>query len=114
MRGPEHPLTLAAMADVAQCHADKGKYKIAIPLLESCLEVKKRVRGNNHVSTLSTLFDLAEIYKEDKQLELALRLYEECLEGRRGLLGSEHKDTIESAKWVAAMKRRLDRQGKSA
>jgi hypothetical protein len=91
---------------------EKGKPRIALPMLESCLEMKRRVLGRSHICTLASIFDVAECHKELKQYEHALVLYEECLEGRLALLGSQHSDTVSCVKCVASMNKRLKRPGK--
>ncbi len=107
MRGTEFFRTLSSLNILACCHLEKGKPKTALPMFESCLEIKRRVLGSSHIRTLTTVFDTAECLEELKQFDQALPLYEECLEGRRALLGAEHKDTKECVKCISSMEKRL-------
>jgi hypothetical protein len=77
-----------------QCSHD---YEAALPLLEECLAVARRVVGDEHPDTLAAISNLANLHREMGHLEQALTLGSETLAVKRRTLGSEHPKTLVSS-----------------
>ena len=61
--GPEHPDTLASMANVALTYGDQGRWKEAEQLQVQVLETQKQVLGPEHPDTLTSMANLAYTWK---------------------------------------------------
>jgi tetratricopeptide (TPR) repeat protein len=61
--GPEHPSTLAIIANLASTYRNQGRWKEAEELQVTELEICSRVLGKEHPSTLTSMGNLAVIYQ---------------------------------------------------
>jgi tetratricopeptide (TPR) repeat protein len=91
-RARRFAMTLLATA----LHSCSHNYEAALPLLEECLALNRRVDGDEHRNTLTAIGNLAELHRAMGHLEQALALGTEALAGKRCTLGSEHPSTLDS------------------
>ena len=71
---------LFAMGELARALQDcLGDYEAALPLLEECLAVTRRMVGDQHPNTLATIGNLADLHRAMGHLEQALALGTEAL-----------------------------------
>jgi serine/threonine protein kinase len=94
--GPDHPDTLASMADLARGYSNVGQLDRALLLREKTLELMKIKLGPDHVDTLRSLNGVASSYRDIGQFDRALRIREEVLKLRKAKLGPVHPDTLAS------------------
>jgi hypothetical protein len=85
----------------------KGEYERALPLLEECLEKRKRVLGQDHRDTLESLNNLAQLLQSKGEYERALPLFEECLATRKRVLGEDHPETKSTKQWCGSCAEKL-------
>jgi hypothetical protein len=100
----KHALTLAV--DVAsQLHvklvlADlfkhQGKFDLAQPLLEECLETNSVQQGEDHEETLTSMTHLALLHLQQGNYDESQNMHEKCLALRKVKLGEDHPDTLEN------------------
>ena len=74
--GEDHPDTLQSLNNLAALLHSKGEYDSALPLVEKCLEGRKRVLGDNHHDTLISLNTLALLFCSKGEYDRALPLSE--------------------------------------
>jgi tetratricopeptide (TPR) repeat protein len=72
------------------------EYEAALPLVEECLAVERRVGGDEDPNTLTAIGTLASLHRDMGHLEQALALGTEALAGKRRTLGSEDPSTLAS------------------
>jgi tetratricopeptide (TPR) repeat protein len=82
---------LGALGSLLQ---DQGEYDRALPLLEDCLEKRKRILGDDHPDTLVSISNLADLLQDQGEYDRALPLLEDCQEKRKRILGDDHPDTL--------------------
>ncbi|KAL8999950.1 MAG: hypothetical protein Q9169_001356 [Polycauliona sp. 2 TL-2023] len=93
--GPDDPITLNAMFNLARTLLHLREWKKAHDLLIPVLRKRKRFFGLNHPDTLMTRNELGVLYCERRQnLAIAERLVTNVLEARRIVLGEEHAYTL--------------------
>ena len=92
--GPEHPVTLATMNNLALAYLDHGQLAGAQELLDKILPIQQRGLGSQHPGTLNTMQNLANTYLGQGNPAEAQKRYEELLSLRRRVLGPEHPDTL--------------------
>jgi len=109
MLGPEHPITLNSMNNLANVYFDEGKYAQAEALYSQTLEIRRRVLGPEHPITVNSMNSLAFVYSDEGKYAQAEALYSQALEIRRRILGPEHPDTLDTLSGFAYM---YQRQGK--
>lgn len=101
--GPEHPLTLRSLNNLAGLLDKKGDYEQANSLHGKALEIQERVLGPEHPDTLTSMNNIAgllEIMGSRKQAE---DLYRRVLESRERVHGPEHPHTISSMNNLAVL-----------
>lgn len=92
--GPDHPLTLASMNNLADGYRAAGRLDLALPLLEETRTQMKAKLGSDHFFTVACLNNLAVAYKEAGKIDLALPVGEESLKIAKAKLGPDHLDTL--------------------
>jgi eukaryotic-like serine/threonine-protein kinase len=100
--GPEHPDTLGAMNNLAQCYDDAGRHAEALKLREEVLAIRRKVSGPEHFETLTSMNNLALSYYEAGRWTEALKLREQALASFRKVIGSEEPGTIRAMNELAA------------
>jgi tetratricopeptide (TPR) repeat protein len=94
--GPDHPVTLTSMHNLAVGYMAAGKLDLALPLLEETVKVTKAKLGTDHLNTLTSMNSLALGYQAAGKLDLALPIFEQTLKLRKAKLGPDHPDTLSS------------------
>jgi len=93
--GPEDPLTLNAMFNLARTYLHLGDLKKSQELLVWVLKKRKHFFGPDHPDTLMTRNELGMNFFAQKQhLAIAERLVANVLESRKRILGEEHAYTL--------------------
>lgn len=93
--GPEDPLTLNAMFNLARTYFHLGEEEKTRELLVWVLRLQKRFFGMKHPETLMTRNELGMLLcASKKHLLAAQRLVENVLQTRRQILGEEHAYTL--------------------
>ncbi|KAL8767846.1 MAG: hypothetical protein Q9209_005738 [Squamulea sp. 1 TL-2023] len=93
--GPDDPITLNAMFNLARTLLHLREWDRARDLLIPVLRKRKKLFGSNHPDTLMTRNELGVLYCEQRQnLAIAERLVANVLEARKVVLGEEHAYTL--------------------
>lgn len=93
--GPEDPLTLHAMFNLARTYFHLGEEGKSHELLIWVLRLQKRFFGMDHPDTLMTRNELGMLLCASKRrLPAAKRLVENVLQARKRILGEEHAYTL--------------------
>ncbi len=93
--GPEDPLTLTAMFNLARTYLHLGEEEKSRKLLLWVLKLQKHFFGMDHPDTLMTRNELGMLLCASKNhLQAAQRLVENVLETRKRILGEEHAYTL--------------------
>jgi tetratricopeptide (TPR) repeat protein len=77
--GPEHPRTLAVLADVASMHQRRGEFALAETLAAQVLAGRRRALGSDHPDTAPSAPDLALAYVSQGKFVEGERLAREAL-----------------------------------
>src|SRR5262244_4245981 len=85
--GDDHPETLSAMLDLADCLWAQGRLIAARKLEEQVVEGGRRCLGEQHPDTLKAMGKLAVTLGAQGDLDQARRLQEQVVSGRRALFG---------------------------
>ena len=88
-----------------------GLSEAAVPLEESALATRRRVRGEEHPETLASIANMGVSLRHLGKMAEAEPYYREAFEKRRRVLGAEHPDTIISTSNMGSL---LRAQGKLA
>ena len=81
MLGPEHPDTLASIANLASMRQGQHRWREAEELHRQVADARKRVLGLEHPHTLYSMVRLASVYyRKQGREEEADRLEEEVME----------------------------------
>jgi len=83
--GPEHPNTMIAHLNFGILLRDTQRYKEAMPVLKSCLEIERRISPGRRRLAVA-LSDLALLYQDMGQFDKAEPLHAECLRLRESLM----------------------------
>ncbi|KAI1827762.1 hypothetical protein F4861DRAFT_287006 [Xylaria intraflava] len=94
--GPEHPLTLASLANIASTYRNRKRWAEAESLEVKLLDARKRALGPSHPDTLTSMSNLASMYKKQGRGEQAESLFSQVVEARKKSLGPDHPDTLTS------------------
>ncbi|KAL4862810.1 hypothetical protein BDV12DRAFT_38799 [Aspergillus spectabilis] len=94
--GPDHPSTLASMANLASTYWNQGRWKKAEELFAPVMATQKEVLGPEHPSTLASMANLASTYRNQGRWKEAEELQTEELKLCSNILGPEHPDTLTS------------------
>jgi tetratricopeptide (TPR) repeat protein len=78
--GPEHPLTVTAINDLANSLSDQGRYGDAIQLNENALAIRVRLYGPDSPLTAASLYNLACLAALASQPDRALSLLSQAVE----------------------------------
>lgn len=93
--GPDDPITLNAMFNLARTLLHLREWDRAHDLLIPVLRKRKKLFGRNHPDTLMARNELGVLYCERRQnLAIAERLVTNVLEARKVVLGEEHAYTL--------------------
>jgi tetratricopeptide (TPR) repeat protein len=94
--GPDHPSTLASMANLASIYWKQGRWNEAEKLEVQVMETSKTVLGAEHPDTLTSIANLALTYNNQGRLNEAEKLEVQVMETSKTVLGAEHPDTLTS------------------
>ncbi|MFO1484721.1 MAG: serine/threonine-protein kinase [Verrucomicrobiaceae bacterium] len=94
--GPEHPLTLKAMADLAISCEDAGRKEETLQWREELLRLRRKALGLLHPDTLLAMNNLAISCAAAGREDDALKLRTEVLPLYRQVLGAEHVRTLDA------------------
>jgi serine/threonine protein kinase len=86
-----------------------GEAERAVPYLERCVALRRRVLGRDEEATLNAQNSLAVAYGTAGKLDAALLLLEETLRQRKARLGPDHPDTLNSMNNLAMGYRATDK-----
>ncbi|ORY14146.1 hypothetical protein BCR34DRAFT_240810 [Clohesyomyces aquaticus] len=93
--GPEDPITLKAMFNLARTYLHLGEHEKSRELLVWVLKVQKRYFGLKHPDTLMTRNELGiNLCASKRNMAAAQRLVENVLQVRKEILGQEHAYTL--------------------
>jgi serine/threonine protein kinase len=94
--GPDHPNTLASMANLANSYSAAGRTQDALKLREETHARRKATLGPDHPETLRSMNNLAQSYFATGRRQDALKLHEETLKRKKAVVGPDHPDTLGS------------------
>ncbi|HEV2969668.1 MAG TPA: serine/threonine-protein kinase [Pirellulales bacterium] len=94
--GPEDPIVLARMNEVAAAYFESGRYTESLPLFEELVKLSTAKIGPERHCTLEWMGNLALNYQRTGRLDDAIRLMEKTLKIQTAKLGPEHPDTLGS------------------
>jgi tetratricopeptide (TPR) repeat protein len=94
IRGPEHPETLTAQANLALSYGRAGRIADAITIGERVAADFARVRGPEHPSTLTAQANLAASYGQAGRTADAITIEERVAADFARTLGPEHPSTL--------------------
>src|ERR1700726_267807 len=92
--GEDHPETLTAMLDLADCLWAQGRLISARKLEEQVVEGRRRLLGGQHPDTIKAIGKLAVSLAAQGNLHEARQLQEQEVSGGRTLLGDTHFETF--------------------
>ncbi|HQR06488.1 MAG TPA: serine/threonine-protein kinase [Gemmatales bacterium] len=101
--GPKHPTTLNSMHHLVSAYLGARKQKLALPLGEETLRLRKATLGASHPDTLESMRELASLYRAIDRLDLAIPLCEETLRLRKAKFGASHPSTVSSMSILALL-----------
>ena len=93
---PQHPDTLASMANLASTFWNQGRWTKAEALQAQALELCKSTLGPKHPHTLTSMANLASTFSSQGRWTEAEALQAQALELCKSTLGPEHPDTLAS------------------
>jgi len=94
--GPDAPLTLESLSNLAADYHTLGRRTDALKLREETLAACRRVLDPDDPLTLKCMHNLAVSYGALGRMTDALKLLEETVSARRRVLGSDHEETLGS------------------
>lgn len=110
--GPENPLTLTSMLNLAEFLYSQSKFELAKDRFEQHLEISRKVNGPEHPETIKSMEHLALIMFHHKgDFATAEKSFSQVLAIKKGILGSEHPETLKQMDNLGLM---FHRQGKHA
>jgi serine/threonine protein kinase/Tfp pilus assembly protein PilF len=92
--GPDDPLTLTTMNNLAAGYHAAGKLDLALPLYGETFKLRRARFGPDDPGTLTSMSNLAFCYKAAGKLDLALPLFELALKIAKARLGRDHPLTL--------------------
>jgi tetratricopeptide (TPR) repeat protein len=101
--GPEHPVTLLSMGNLASTLERMGQYPEAEKLFRQTLDIRRRVLGPEHPDTLLSMNDLRGILGKEGQFEVGEKLLRQTIEIQRRVLGPDHPDAASSTYTLACL-----------
>ena len=100
--GPDDPITLSAMFNLARTYLHRGSPWKSQPLLIEVTKKRKHFFGNEHPDTLMARNELGMcLYTQKRSLEAAENMVSNVFESRKRILGDEHAYTLWSANDLA-------------
>jgi eukaryotic-like serine/threonine-protein kinase len=101
--GPDHPVTLAYMDQLAWAYHYGQGAKKAVPFFEELVKRRTVVLGRDDPETLKSMHGLAWAYLMAGDATKARPLFEETLNLQRSRLGPDHEDTIDTLRRLAVV-----------
>ena len=101
--GPEHPITLGTISDLALSLCGQGKYAEAEQMQRELLDVRRRALGPEHPHTLTTMSNLASSLSRQGKHAEAEPMFRELLIVERRVLGPEHPHTLATVRNLASL-----------
>ena len=95
--GPDDPVTINAMFNLARTYLHLGDYSKSHELLLLVVKKRKRFFGPDHADTLMARNELGMCCRAQGRMDVAERLVTNVLESRKKILGEEHAYTLWSA-----------------
>ena len=92
--GPDDPITLNAMFNLARTHLHLGDCEKSHGLLTIVVKKRKRFFGPDHPDTLMARNELGVVHRALGRLNIAEQLVRNVLESRKRTLGEEHAYTL--------------------
>ncbi|KAL4735655.1 hypothetical protein BDV11DRAFT_211854 [Aspergillus similis] len=111
--GPDHPMTLETMNNMALAYEGLGKYKEAEEIWAQLLETDKRMQGPEHPLTINSMHNLTNTYTEVGRLTEAEELGLQVVEISKRVLGAEHSDTLDSIALLSSVHKKLGKPNKA-
>ncbi len=105
--GAEHPVTLSALHNHANCLEAAGRLRESRDLFEFVLRGRRATAGRDSPSTLLTQNDLGLVLHALGDTTRARRLHEDALKRRLRVLGDDHPQTLSSMNNLAVALRTL-------
>lgn len=91
--GPIDGAVGRTLEDLAQVVDQRGDLKAAIPLMQSALDIQRRLHGTEpHPDLAEAINNLGFLYEEESNHDAAEKLFREALAMNRRLLGDKHKE----------------------
>ncbi|KAE8376634.1 hypothetical protein BDV26DRAFT_305487 [Aspergillus bertholletiae] len=104
--GPEHPVTLTSIGNLASIYLNQGRQKEAEELQTEELRICLKVLGLEHPHALTSTHNLACTWESQGKLSDALMLMEKRVESHTKMRGADHPHTLSSSKalskWLQA------------
>lgn len=114
-RGPDDPLTLAAMVTLARLQHYRHNYEESLTLAQAVADIRTRRLGADHPDTLDARYlvsmDMVYLAQDDAAFRAADLALDRLIADRTRVLGKDHSDTIASQ---TLRVRLLSKEGKAA
>src|SRR5579862_9220827 len=94
IRGPDHPETIAARANLAFAYRSAGRLREAVPAYERTVADRERVQGRDHPDTLTARANLAACYQLARRLPEAIPAYKRALADCERVRGPGDVETL--------------------
>lgn len=88
---------------------DLGLYRLAEPLLDRTLSIRRHILGSENPATAESMAELANIFRAEGRFAEAAKLDAEAFTIRRRTLGPDHRDTLQS---MSALARNREKAGR--
>jgi eukaryotic-like serine/threonine-protein kinase len=92
--GPDHPLTITRMGNLAEIYRQTGRVRESVPLFEETNVLMRARLGPDHPNTLISEGDVANVYQDLGKHEMALQLFQDVLARATAKLGLDHPITL--------------------
>ncbi len=99
--GPDHPDTLAAMADLAKAYCDDGDANKAVPLYEKVQRTRRDKLGADHPDTLRAMVNLGRAYIFAGNAAKGSALLEQGVKRCEAVLGPNCPTTRDAVSFLA-------------
>lgn len=107
--GPDDPLTLVSIHDLARLFWARAEYQAAERLYREALDGRERALGPDDADTLATVSGLASVRSSLADFAAAEQLYRRSLEGLERTAGQDHPETLRAVNNLAGV---LESQGR--
>ncbi|CAG8950857.1 hypothetical protein HYFRA_00003074 [Hymenoscyphus fraxineus] len=107
VHGREHPNTLSAMYDLAECLTKMGNAE-GDSLHVETLALKERAQGPTHTNTLFSVSAVAKIRERERRYDEASALYQRAYEGHKSTFGEQHSFTEDALRYYEGFLDRWD------